>query len=194
MTGEQATAGSRTGDAAGPVDEISPADGTGPADETDEVTAAVMAAARLLVGLSARALAEVGSALTLPQLRTLVVLDSSGPVKLAALAATMEVNASTAMRMVDRLEAGGLVDRKVNPDNRREVVLRTTDDGAALVGTVLEHRHREVAALVGRLPVDVRSGLVVGLRALTLAAESPAPDRPGAPDAARDMLPGDTGF
>ncbi|WP_239074568.1 MarR family transcriptional regulator [Streptomyces sp. SID10853] len=153
-----------------------------------------MAAARLLVGLSARALAEVGSALTLPQLRTLVVLDSSGPVKLAALAATMEVNASTAMRMVDRLEAGGLVDRKVNPDNRREVVLRTTDDGAALVGTVLEHRHREVAALVGRLPVDVRSGLVVGLRALTLAAESPAPDRPGAPDAARDMLPGDTGF
>ncbi|WSU46697.1 MarR family transcriptional regulator [Streptomyces sp. NBC_01089] len=153
-----------------------------------------MAAARLLVGLSARALAEVGSALTLPQLRTLVVLDSSGPVKLAALAATMEVNASTAMRMVDRLEAGGLVDRKVNPDNRREVVLRTTDDGAALVGTVLEHRHREVAALVGRLPVDVRAGLVVGLRALTLAAESPAPDPHGAPDAARDMLPGGTAF
>ncbi|WP_405565463.1 MarR family winged helix-turn-helix transcriptional regulator [Streptomyces sp. NBC_01180] len=152
-----------------------------------------MSAARLLVGLSARALAEVGSALTLPQLRTLVVLDSSGPVKLAALAATLDVNASTAMRMVDRLEASGLVDRKVNPENRREVVLRTTDEGTALVGTVLEHRHREVAALVGRLPVDVRAGLVVGLRALTVAAESPTLGRPGAPDA-RDVLADGTGF
>ncbi|WP_405912670.1 MarR family winged helix-turn-helix transcriptional regulator [Streptomyces sp. NBC_00963] len=178
MTGEQTAAGSPAGDVTGPTD--------GPPDETDEVTAAVMAAARLLVGLSARALAEVGSTLTLPQLRTLVVLDSSGPVKLAALAAVLDVNASTAMRMVDRLEAGGLVDRKINPDNRREVVLRTTDEGAGLVGTVLEHRHREVAALVGRLPVDVRAGLVVGLRALTVAAENPAP--------ARDVLTDGTGF
>ncbi|WUJ32768.1 MarR family transcriptional regulator [Streptomyces sp. NBC_00388] len=152
-----------------------------------------MGAARLLVGLSARALAEVGSALTLPQLRTLVVLDSSGPVKLAALAASLGVNASTAMRMVDRLETGGLVDRKVNPENRREVVLRTTGEGAGLVATVLEHRHREVAALVGRLPVDVRSGLVAGLRALTLAAEGPDPGGSAAPDA-QDVLAGDAGF
>ncbi|WP_443042634.1 MarR family winged helix-turn-helix transcriptional regulator [Streptomyces sp. NBC_00344] len=159
-------------------------------DTADEVTAAVMAAARLLVGLSARALAEVGSALTLPQLRTLVVLDSSGPVKLAALAATLGVNASTAMRMVDRLEAGGLVNRKVNPQNRREVVLRTTDEGAGLVATVLEHRHREIAALVDRLPVDVRSGLVVGLRALTEAADGP--DAPAA--AVRDVLMDGTGL
>ncbi|MFJ5291071.1 MarR family winged helix-turn-helix transcriptional regulator [Streptomyces sp. NPDC088348] len=188
MTREQTAAGSRAGDAAAPTD--------GPPDEIAEVTAAVMAAARLLVGLSARALAEVGSALTLPQLRTLVVLDSSGPVKLAALAALLDVNASTAMRMVDRLEAGGLVDRKVNPDNRREVVLRTTGEGAGLVGTVLEHRHRKVSALVGRLPVDVRSGLVRGLRALTLAAESPADSPVGRPEGPgpRDVLTSGTGF
>ncbi|MEV6795343.1 MarR family transcriptional regulator [Streptomyces sp. NPDC051320] len=166
---------------------------TGLTAETDEVTAAVMAVAKLLVGLSARALAEAGSALTLPQLRTLVVLETGGPVKLASLAATLEVNASTAMRMVDRLEAGGLVDRKVNPDNRREVVLRTTAEGAALVRTVLEHRQREVAALVGRLPVDVRSGLVAGLRALNRAADDPALSLPDVP-AGRDAFPDGSTF
>ncbi|MFE4871650.1 MarR family winged helix-turn-helix transcriptional regulator [Streptomyces sp. NPDC056682] len=139
-----------------------------------------MAASRLLVGLSARALAEVSNTLTLPQLRALVVLDGSGPAKLAALAATLGVNSSTALRMVERLEGGGLVDRKVNPDNRREVILRLTAAGTDLVREVLDHRHREIAALVSRLPVDVRAGLVVGLRALTAIADDPATPATGA--------------
>lgn len=137
------------------------------AQESADLTEAVMAASRLLVALSARALAEAGSTLTLPQLRALVVLEGCGPVKLAALAATLAVNPSTALRMVERLEIGGLVDRRVNPGNRREVVLQLTEPGAALVRTVLDHRHREIAALVSRLPTEVRTGLVVGLRALT---------------------------
>lgn len=144
------------------------------AREADEVTEAVMAASRLLVAVSARALARAGSTLTLPQLRTLVVLDECGPVKLAELAATLDVNASTAMRMIDRLVSGGFVDRRINPDNRREVALRLTDTGTELVGAVLAYRHREIAALVGTLPADIRAGLVRGLRALTDAAPGPA--------------------
>ncbi|MCM2425015.1 MarR family transcriptional regulator [Streptomyces sp. RKAG337] len=132
-----------------------------------------MAASRLLVGLSARALADVSSTLTLPQLRALVVLEGCGPVKLAALAATLAVNPSTALRMVERLETGGLVDRRANPDNRREVVLQLTAPGADLVRTVLEHRQREITALVSRLPAEVRTGLVVGLRALMAVADEP---------------------
>lgn len=143
-------------------------------EEVTEVTAALMAASRFLVALSARALAEVGSTLTLPQLRALVVLYGCGPVKLAELATTLGVNPSTALRMVERLEAGGLVDRKANPDNRREVVLRLTGTGTDLVRTVLDHRHREIAALVGRLPGHVRSGLVAGLRELMAVADDPA--------------------
>ncbi|MFD7919887.1 MarR family winged helix-turn-helix transcriptional regulator [Streptomyces sp. NPDC059740] len=153
-----------------------------------EVTASVMAASRLVVALSARALAEADSALTLPQLRALVVLDGCGPVKLAALAATLGVNPSTAMRMVDRLEAAELVERRTNPEVRREVVLRLTGHGADLVAQVLAHRQREVAELVSRLPVDVRAGLVTGLRALTEAAAepgvTPAPGQPPRADLA----------
>ncbi|MFG2528348.1 MarR family winged helix-turn-helix transcriptional regulator [Streptomyces sp. NPDC048516] len=165
----------------------------GLAEETAEVTAAVMAASRLVVALSARALAEASSALTLPQLRALVVLDGCGPVKLVELATTLGVNPSTALRMVERLEAAGLVDRKVNPDNRREVVLRLTGPGGELVRTVLDHRHREIAALVGRLPGHVRSGLVVGLRALVAIADDPAIG-PSPAAGARDMLTGGSGI
>ncbi|MEU9206415.1 MarR family winged helix-turn-helix transcriptional regulator [Streptomyces sp. NPDC048415] len=138
--------------------------------EAEEVTAAVLAASRLFVAISARALDATASALTLPQLRALVVLDTQGPVKLAALAATLDVNPSTALRMVERLEALHLVDRRTNPANRREVVLSLTSPGHELVGRVLAHRRREIRGLVERLPDGERTALVAALRALTAVA------------------------
>nr|WP_258053463.1 MarR family transcriptional regulator [Streptomyces sp. Ru72] len=130
-----------------------------------------MAASRLIVALSARALASVDVSLTLPQLRSLVALHTCGPVNLAALAATLGVNSSTALRMVERLESLGLIDRRVNPDNRRQVVLRLTPAGGELVERVLSHRRAEIRALVERLPAQQRAGLVPALRALTAAAD-----------------------
>ncbi len=150
-------------------------------DTVEEVSAAVMAASRLFVAISARALAAIDPALTLPQLRTLVVLHSQGPVKLALLASALDVNPSTAMRMIDKLEALAFVDRQTNPYNRREVVLRLTPAGRHLVEEVLAHRHAEIAAIVGRLPADQRTGLVRGLRALTAAAGEPGVDPPTGP-------------
>ncbi len=143
-------------------------------DAVDDVTAAVMAASRVFVAISARALADIDSTLTLVQLRTLVVLESRGPVKLAVLAAALAVNPSTAMRMVDKLAAVGLVDRQVNPGNRREVVLSLTPEGRGLVDGVMARRHEEIGTLVARLPEDQRAGLVRALRALTDAAGEPS--------------------
>ncbi|MCQ4043750.1 MarR family winged helix-turn-helix transcriptional regulator [Streptantibioticus rubrisoli] len=145
-------------------------------DAVDEVSAAVMVASRLFVAISARALADIDPALTLPQLRTLVVLESQSPVKLAALASVLGVNPSTAMRMIDKLEAIGHVDRQVNPDNRREVILRLTADGRRLVHEVLARRHDDIATIVERLPAHQRTGLVQALRALIAAADEPAKD------------------
>jgi DNA-binding MarR family transcriptional regulator len=144
--------------------------------EAEEVTLAVMAASRLLVAVSARALASTDDTLTLPQLRALVVLHTCGPVKLAAMAATLGVNPSTALRMVERLESAGHMDRRTNPDNRREVILRLTPAGRELVERVLAHRRTEIRALVQRLPAEARSALVPALRALTEAADEMAVD------------------
>jgi DNA-binding MarR family transcriptional regulator len=152
--------------------------------EAEDVTLAVMAASRLIVALSARALGAVDVSLTLPQLRSLVALRTCGPIKLAAMAATLGVNPSTALRMVERLESLGLIDRRVNPDNRREVVLRLTPEGQALTDRVLSHRRAAIRALVERLPARERAGLVPALRALTAAADDldPALDPTGEAD------------
>jgi DNA-binding MarR family transcriptional regulator len=135
-----------------------------------DLTDAVMAASRLLVGISARALAEVEPYLTLPQLRALVVLEGQGPITLTALAGALGVNPSTALRMVDRLVAAGSVHREVNPGNRREVLLRLTPAGARLVGHVLQHRQAEIARIASRLPADHRAVLVTALREFLAAA------------------------
>ncbi|MEU7057237.1 MarR family transcriptional regulator [Streptomyces sp. NPDC046197] len=138
--------------------------------EAEELIVAVMTASRLFVAISARALASTAESLTLPQLRALVVLDTRGPVKLAALAAALGVNPSTALRMVERLEVLDLVDRRTNPASRREVVLSLTSAGHALVTRVLAHRRAEIRRLVQRLPQAERAALVPALRALTAAA------------------------
>lgn len=138
--------------------------------EAEELSAVVMDASRLFVAISARALASAAETLTLAQLRALVVLDTCGPVRLTALAATLGVNPSTALRMAERLTAVGLVDRRANPANRREVLLSLTGAGGDLVTTVLARRRAEIRTLVERLPAEERAALVPALRALTAAA------------------------
>ncbi|MEU6573280.1 MarR family transcriptional regulator [Streptomyces sp. NPDC046805] len=149
-----------------------------------------MAASRLIVALSARALAAVDVPLTLPQLRSLVALHACGPIKLAAMAATLGVNPSTALRMVERLESIGLIDRRANPDNRREVVLRLTPTGQDLVDQVLSHRRTAIRTLVERLPARERAGLVPALRALTAAAQTVDLDGAFDPSTEADRLAG----
>ncbi|AJE86259.1 MULTISPECIES: MarR family winged helix-turn-helix transcriptional regulator [Streptomyces] len=139
-------------------------------DEAEEVALAVTAVSRLFVEISARSLASVDGTLTLPQLRALVVLERCGPVKLAALASVLGVNPSTALRMVERLEAQDLAHRAPNPGNRREVVLRMSAKGQSLVDRVLRHRQREIRALVDRLPAGDRPQLLASLHVLARAA------------------------
>lgn len=147
------------------------------AEDVNAVTAAVLTASRLLVAVSARSLATVQEHVTLPQFRMLVVLAGGGEMKLVTLAERLAVNPSTAMRMVGRLTAAGLVDRRTNPENRRENVLRLTESGRRIVDDVTARRRTEIATIVDRMPADQRRGLVAALRAFSDAGdEPPVPD------------------
>ena len=88
--------------------------------DTDAITDAMLRASRLLVSLSLRSIAAVDESITLPQFRLLAVLDVGGSMNLATLAERLGVNPSVTTRMIDRLTAAGLVDRRVNPANRRD--------------------------------------------------------------------------
>jgi DNA-binding MarR family transcriptional regulator len=144
----------------------------------DELVTAVLTASRALVGVSARSLAEVEETVTITQFRTLVVLDNLGPINLIALAEELDVNSSTAMRMIDRLLVAGLVTREENPDNRREVLLGLTSEGATLVETVTRKRRAEIAKIVIAMPLERRTELVAALHAFADAASEPLARQP----------------
>jgi DNA-binding MarR family transcriptional regulator len=150
-------------------------------DDTRDVIDALLAASRHLVAMAARSLASVEENLTLPQYRMLVVLDTQGPSSLARLAEGLEVNSSTAMRMVDRLAAAGMAEKIPSPDSRREVVLSLTPAGRAVVQQVTEHRLAAIARTVRAIPTDQRGHLVAALRAFTDAGGEPADALPTLP-------------
>ncbi|MXM66452.1 MarR family transcriptional regulator [Streptomyces sp. HUCO-GS316] len=145
----------------------------GALDDVDTVTRAVLTASRLLVAVSARSLAAVEERVTLPQFRMLVVLATRGATKLVALADLLQVAPSTAMRMVDRLIAAGLADRRANPENRRETLLQLTDEGRRTVEDVTAGRRAEIAAIVARLTPTQRLALIEALAAFNEAGGEP---------------------
>ncbi|MFG3283359.1 MarR family winged helix-turn-helix transcriptional regulator [Streptomyces sp. NPDC048111] len=143
-------------------------------DDVDAVTRAVLTASRVLVGVSARSLAAVEDRVTLPQFRLLVVLATRGTAKLVVLADHLGVKPSTAMRMIDRMIAAGLADRRINPDNRRETLLGLTDDGRRLVNDVTARRREAIADIVSRVAPGQRAALVEALTAFSEAGGEPA--------------------
>jgi DNA-binding MarR family transcriptional regulator len=141
--------------------------------DIDSYVSAVLTASRVLIKISARSLASAEETVTLTQFRTLVVLHSRGPVNLNGLSDDLQVNASTALRMIDRLLAAGLVTRQENPDDRREVLLGLTPAGSRLVRAVTARRRKEIARVVDAMPAELRGDLVAALRAFNAAADEP---------------------
>lgn len=144
-------------------------------NDSEDVVEAVLVASRVLVAVSVRSLSALDDGVTPTQFRSLVVLDGHGQINLNRLAEILDVNASTAMRTIDRLLAAGLVTRAENPGNRREVLLDLTDDGRRLVARVTSRRRREIGRIVTAIPQDERAALVRALRTFAEASGEPEP-------------------
>jgi len=145
-----------------------------PMESTDPVVDAVVRASRALVGITLRALSSVSDEVTLPQLRTLVVVSLQGPQTVSALAERLDVHASTMTRMCSRLVARGLVARKPSALDRREVVIELTTTGQGLVDEVMDKRRHEINAVVTRMTPDDRDRVVAALELFSQAADGSA--------------------
>jgi DNA-binding MarR family transcriptional regulator len=143
--------------------------------DVDDLVTAVLTASRALVAVSARSLADLDETVTITQFRTLVVLDGHDGINLNRLADALDVTSSTAMRMIDRLLAVGMVTRQDNPVNRREVLLGLTPEGRSLVDSVTQRRRAEIAAIVIAMPTERRDELITALHAFADAAGEPQP-------------------
>jgi DNA-binding MarR family transcriptional regulator len=135
---------------------------------SDDVEA-VMAAARVLVALSAQSVAAVEDRVTLPQLRVLVIVASRTAPNLGAIANGLGVHPSNATRAVDRLVSAGLLDRSDDPTDRRNLLLKLTGKGQALVDHVMDRRRTAIAAILERMPPSRRRSLVPAMRAFAEA-------------------------
>ncbi|MCS6523989.1 MarR family winged helix-turn-helix transcriptional regulator [Curtobacterium citreum] len=136
----------------------------------------VLAASRGLLGVVARSLAPALEDVTVPQFRLIVLVVSLGPTRSGDLADRLAVGPSTLTRNVDRLVAGGWVERRPGADNRREVRIAATDRGRALVDEVTERRRRELEAIVAGMPEQDRVVAVAGMAAFRRAMGEPAPE------------------
>jgi DNA-binding MarR family transcriptional regulator len=147
---------------------------TGPSAEQVET---LVAASRVFVAVSVESLAEVDEVVTLVQLRVLVVLMSRGPTNLSSLAEALGVHASNASRTCESLVTMGLLDRRDDPNDRRNVVLAPRERGRQVVRAVLDRRSSLLADLLGRLSVADRQALIGPLQKLIdVAGDVPAND------------------
>ncbi len=142
----------------------------------EDVTDALLSASRSLVAVASRSLAPMG-AVTLPQYRALVVLQSRGPQSAQHLATELGVAPSTATRMCDRLVAKHLIEREPFAGDRREVRLRVTRAGRAIVTDVSRRRRRELRKIVTAMPARDRAALVRALESFNRASGEVPEDR-----------------
>ena len=133
----------------------------------------LVSAARTFVGISVRAADELGS-VSLVQLRALTVLYDIDGANLMQLSNGMGVTVSTASRLVDRLVAAELVDRRPSETTRREISLGLTRQGRALLSRYDDLRLQELRRLLDQLPQRRRAALVEALGDL-VTAEPPTP-------------------
>ena len=129
----------------------------------------LLEAARAVMRISLHAADQIGG-VSVVQLRALTVLDREGTANLAQLAEGLGVTVSTTSRLVDRLVAAGLVDRRTATHTRREIALRLTDRGRATLTRYDDLRLTGLHACLDALPDAEREQALAGLRAFGGAA------------------------
>lgn len=137
-----------------------------------EVVDAVLAANRVFVAVASRALAGTTPQVTLPQFRTLVLLDTHAAMTVAQLADELGVVPSTATRMCDRLVAKKLIRRSLDRSNRRQMSLSLLAAGRALIEASTGRRKHEIARLLATIPAEDQTRLADSLNILVAAAHA----------------------
>jgi DNA-binding MarR family transcriptional regulator len=136
---------------------------------------------RLAVGRLHRRFRQlVPTGVTQSRLSALASVDRSGPLSIGALAAAEGVAASTMTRLVDSLEADGLVARVSDSKDRRVARIQATEQGSRLLGDLRSEADHYLTRRLAMLGPDdlARLAWVLGL------LEWLADDQSGQPGAA----------
>jgi DNA-binding MarR family transcriptional regulator len=145
-------------------------------DQVVQATAmALDSATEPLAGLWDTGPHRMRSAVSPLQLRVLLAIEDQQPLSLGRLADQIDVIASSASRICDRLQSAGLVFRSVGDVDRREVLLRLTTEGHTVLARLRQRRRRELAEVLARMTPEARGLLLEGLRSFARAADENGP-------------------
>lgn len=125
-----------------------------PRHDPDTVGFMIVDIARLLRAEFDRRTGAAGLGLTPAEARTLSHVARTGPVRQAALAERMGIEAMTLSACLDRLEAQGYVRRAADPSDRRAKLVDTTD----AAGPALD----DIFAVSAAFRADMTEGLDAG--------------------------------
>lgn len=138
--------------------------------DAEESAAALDDVAATLMNVWARAHHTADVPVPATQLRALFILER-GAVNISSLATQLDALVSSASRLCDRLEAAGLLMRDPGRD-RREVTVRLTAEGQALLDRLRRRRREELARVLSTMSSPARAALLWGLTQFHEAAAS----------------------
>ncbi|MBI2918178.1 MAG: MarR family transcriptional regulator [Chloroflexi bacterium] len=139
---------------------------------------------RVLIGLrpwvtEVRLLAE----LSVPQLRAMLMLHASGPLRMGDLASRLSVGMPTVTSLVTKLENKGLVTRQHARDDRRVVMCSCTEEGCREAEQFWDGLQERVNEMVEPLTTKELELVVRGFEIMANAGERPPAPPP--PDSAQ---------
>jgi DNA-binding MarR family transcriptional regulator len=110
------------------------------------------------------------------QVSALASLDQRGPMRLGELARVECIAPPTLTKIVALLETNGLVERSVDPDDRRSAVVALTRAGRSALTRIRSERTAFLAERIARLTPADRARLGDAIDLITRLAEPDASD------------------
>lgn len=126
----------------------------------------VLAGTRAVGAIIAESLASVETVVSMPQLRVLIMAGRA-PQSMTSVAEDLGVHASNATRTCERLVQAGLLDRRIDENDRRRVVITLTSEGRSLVEQVMEHRRERLSEILAQMDPAAAAALASSLAAFT---------------------------
>jgi len=132
--------------------------------------------------------AAAGLAMTLPQCKALAVLSKNEGISQKRLSELSDIEPMTLVRILDRMEAEGYIERRADPTDRRARTLFVTAQAGPLLERIWAVGGQTRNEVLAGLSADERNTLVgllervhENLLALKPVAESPPSARPASP-------------
>jgi len=118
----------------------------------DRVLSGYAQLVRMLTPMRSAGLIE--STVTMAQLKVLMLLEALDESRMSELSSALQISMSTVSGLVDRLVEHSFVSRRTDANDRRQVMVSLTRDGAALLDRFQELGTDTLRALLSELTTD----------------------------------------